>query len=255
MDEILSHIESSVFTLRLNRGEKKNALTSAMYEALSARFEQANADPAIGAIVLLGVPGMFCAGNDIKDFVALAMAGGFNTPDLNTVPVFRFLSTLVRNQKPLVVGVDGAAIGIGTTVLFHADYALASPRSNFATPFTDLGLVPEAASSLIGPNLMGHRLAFEMLVMGQSFDAARAEKVGLINAVIPEEQLEAATQRAAQTIAAKPREAVAISRRLLRGDTTLIEARILEEAKLFGERLASAEAKAAFMAFLSRPKA
>lgn len=241
--------QGALAILRLNRAEKKNALTGAMYSALTAALREANADDGVGAIVILGQPGIFCAGNDIKDFIGFAMGGSLGQPVLD------FLRALVANEKPLVAGVDGAAIGIGTTMILHCDYALASSRSVFATPFVDLGLVPEAASSLIVPQLMGNRLAFEMLAMGAKFDAARARDTGLVNAVTDADALEARTLESAEAIAAKPREAVRLARKLIRGDQSAILARIDEEAKLFSERLMSKEARTAFEAFLSKGKA
>lgn len=247
-ETVLAHREGAVLVLTLNRADKKNALTGAMYDALTAGLTEANADPAIGATLILGQPGIFCAGNDIKDFIGFAMNGSLGAP------IIGFLKALVANAKPLVAGVDGGAIGIGTTMILHCDYAVASERAVFATPFVDLALVPEAGSSLIVPELMGHRLAFEMLVMGARFDAKRAAATGLVNQVVTPGALERAAFESAAAIAAKPREAVAISRRLMRGDTDRLLARIDEEAKAFAERLKSAEARAAFEAFLSRPK-
>ncbi len=247
-ETITAHREGAVLVLTMNRADKKNALTGEMYSALTAGLAEANADPAIGATLILGQPGIFCAGNDIKDFIGFAMGGSLGAPILD------FLRALVNNAKPLVAGVDGGAIGIGTTMILHCDFALASERAVFATPFVDLALVPEAGSSLLAPNLMGHRLAFEMLVMGERFSAERAAAVGLVNRVVPSASLADEALAAAARIAAKPREAVAISRRLLRGDTAPVLARIEEEAGCFAERLRSAEARAAFEAFLSKPK-
>ena len=247
-DHVLSSRQGDVFILRLNRADKKNALSGAMYDALSNGLAEANADKTVGAIVILGQPGIFCAGNDIQDFIGFAMSGSLGAPILG------FLRALVMNEKPLVAGVDGGAIGIGTTMILHCDYAVASTRSVFATPFTDLGLVPEAGSSLLVPNLMGTRLAFEMLAMGVKFDAARARETGLVNCVVPPDEVEATALKTAQAIAAKPREAVAIARRLLRPDITLVQARIDEEAELFRQRLGSAEARKAFEAFLTKGK-
>lgn len=240
--------EGAVLVLTLNRADKKNALTGDMYAALAAALAEANEDAAVAATLILGQPGIFCAGNDIKDFIGFAMGGALGAPVIN------FLKALVANDKPLIAGVDGGAIGIGTTMILHCDYALASERAVFATPFVDLALVPEAGSSLIVPELMGHRLAFEMLVMGGRFDAKRAAECGLVNRVVPSAEIENLALETARAIAAKPREAVALSRRLMRGDTSRLLARIDEEARLFAERLKSAEARAAFEAFLSRPK-
>ena len=248
MSDVVVSREGALTILRLHRAEKKNALTGAMYTALSHALKEANADDGVGAIVILGQPGIFCAGNDIKDFMGFAMGGGIGQPVLD------FLRALVANEKPLVAGVDGAAIGIGTTMILHCDYALASNRSVFATPFVDLGLVPEAASSLIVPQLMGNRLAFEMLAMGAKFDANRARETGLINAVTEPATLEAQTLETARAIAAKPREAVRLARKLIRGDPSAILARIDEEAKLFSERLMSQEARQSFEAFLAKGK-
>ncbi|MCA3626974.1 MAG: crotonase/enoyl-CoA hydratase family protein [Methylobacterium sp.] len=248
MSDVVVTREGALSILRLHRAEKKNALTGAMYTALSHALKEANADDGVGAIVILGQPGIFCAGNDIKDFIGFAMGGGIGQPILD------FLRALVANEKPLVAGVDGAAIGIGTTMILHCDYAVASNRSVFATPFVDLGLVPEAASSLIVPQLMGNRLAFEMLAMGAKFDANRARETGLVNAVTEPATLEADTLETARAIAARPREAVRLTRRLIRGDPSAILARIDEEAKLFSERLMSKEARQAFEAFLAKGK-
>jgi enoyl-CoA hydratase/carnithine racemase len=247
--DILVAREGAVLTLTLNRADKKNALTGAMYDAMSAAFAEAQGDAGVGAILMLGQPGIFCAGNDIKDFLGAAMSGALG------LPVLGFLKALATNTKPLVAGVDGGAIGIGTTLMFHCDYAVASTRAVFATPFTDLGLVPEAGSSLLGPQLMGNRLAFELLVMGEKFSPERAASVGLINAIVAPEALEAEARSVAARIAAKPREAVGISRALLRGDNAALIARIDEEAAAFAGRLRSAEAMAAFQAFLAKSKA
>lgn len=248
IDHVLNRRVGDVLVLTMNRADKKNALTGAMYDALSAGIAEANGDVSVGAIVILGQPGIFCAGNDIKDFIAVAMGGSMGQPVLN------FLRALVGNAKPIVAGVDGGAIGIGTTMILHCDYALCSTRSVFATPFVDLGLVPEAGSSLIVPQLMGHRLAFEMLAMGERFDAARAASTGLVNRVVEADVLEAETLKTASAIAAKPREAVAITRRLLKPDPAILLQRIDEEAKLFSERLSSTEARKAFEAFMMKPK-
>lgn len=247
-DHVTKRREGAILVLTLNRADKKNALTGKMYDALTAGLAESNADGEVAATLILGQPGIFCAGNDIMDFIGFAMHGGIGEPIIN------FLKALVANQKPLIAGVDGGAIGIGTTMLLHCDYVVASERSVFATPFVDLALVPEAGSSLIVPELMGHRVAFEMLVMGKRFDATRARETGLINAITAPDTLEAEALATAHAIAAKPREAVAISRRLIKGDPAKLLARIEEEAIAFSQRLKSAEAKKAFEAFMSRPK-
>ena len=237
-----------VTVMRLARPQKKNALTAAMYDALAEALEASDGDEGTGARLLLGQPGVFCAGNDIGDFASMTARSGGGLGE----PVIRFLRALVRSEKPLVAAVDGAAIGIGTTMLLHCDYVLASPQATFRTPFLDLGLVPEAASSLLAPRLMGGARAFELLCLGAEFDAGRAASVGLVNRLVDAAALEDAARRTAAEIAAKPPEAMAIARQLIRGDREEIIARIEREAEIFTDRLASPEAQAAFAAFLAR---
>lgn len=238
--------------VRLDRPDKKNALTSEMYAAVTAAWRAAEADDAVAVHVLLGGPGAFSAGNDIEEFAAATRTG--RLPDA----VIAFLETLAGLAKPLVVAVDGLAVGVGTTALLHADLVYASDRSVFRTPFLDLGLVPEAASSLLAPRRMGHAAAFELLCLGAPFDAARALATGLVNRVVPAEEVETVAFAAARALAAKPRGALAVARRLLRDQAGVSRAEVLTriavEADAFAERLASPEAAAAFAAFLSRRK-
>lgn len=239
--------DGAVQLLRFDRPEKKNAITGAMYEALAAALEEAGRDTEIGVCVFLGAPGILTAGNDIRDF--LSFAGAQPGPG---EPILRFLRALAACDRPLMAGVDGAAIGIGTTLLLHCDYVLATPRSVFRTPFTALGLVPEAASSLLAPRRMGHARAFELLVMGRDLDAETARLAGLINGIAAPEELEALILAAARDLAARPREAVLAARRLLKGDPAEVLARIDVEARIFAERLRSSEAQAAFAGFLGK---
>jgi enoyl-CoA hydratase/carnithine racemase len=238
--------DGTVLTLRMARPEKKNALTAAMYDALATAIAAADRDTQTHAILILGQPGVFCAGNDMQDFLKAAMQGTLDDA------VIRFLKAIAGGSKPLVAGVDGLAIGVGTTMLFHCDYVVASEKAMLRMPFTDLALVPEAGSSLLGPRLMGAQRAFEYLVMGRAMDARKAEAFGLINAVTTSEALEETALAAAREIAGKPPGAVQASRRLLRGDTEAVLRRIDEEAEIFKERLRSPEALAAFQAFMSR---
>lgn len=241
--------DGPVQVLRFDRPEKKNAISGAMYAALAAALESGSADDAIAASVVLGSPGIFTAGNDIGDF-ARSMSEGHGIGE----PALRFLRALATHDRPLLAGVDGPALGIGATLLLHCDYVLATPRAILRTPFTDLGLTPEAASSLLGPRLMGHPRAFELLVMGQAFDAGAALKAGLVNAIVDPEQVEPRVLETAHELAAKSREAVLASRRLLKGDPAETLARIEAEATLFAERLQSKDAQAAFAAFMTRNK-
>ncbi|EJC82831.1 enoyl-CoA hydratase/carnithine racemase [Rhizobium leguminosarum bv. trifolii WSM2297] len=232
--------------IRFNRPEKKNAITRAMYGAMTEALNAANADPAIRATALLGTEGCFSAGNDMNDFLAAAMGGGFIQEILD------FLYALVKAEKPVVSGVDGLAIGIGTTIHLHCDLTIASSRSQFRTPFVDLALVPEAGSSLVAPRLMGHQRAFALLAAGEAFSAAEAKDAGLIWKVVEPGEVDVVTLATAARLAAKPPEALRIARDLIRGDRDEIIARIDEEARHFSARLKSAEARAAFEAFMRR---
>ena len=248
-DQVIVKDEGAVRTIRMNRPEKKNALTSVMYDAMAEAIETAGGSSPIGSILIMGVPGAFSAGNDLGDFMKAATGGeGLGNA------VLRFLYSLARCERPLVAAVQGVAVGIGTTMMLHCDYAVAATDARFSTPFVALGLVPEAGSSLIAPHVMGHRRAFELLVMGKPLNGEEAKACGLINQVAPADQVEAEAMKAAQAIAALPREGVAISRRLMKGTPDEVVRRIDEEAGQFKQRLQSPEARAAFTAFLSRKK-
>jgi enoyl-CoA hydratase/carnithine racemase len=233
--------------LRLNRPAKKNALTDAMFEALAEALENAAVSKDVRCIVIAGSPTVFCAGADLEDLLHAAQHYDGLRPQ-----VLRFLHRLAHCSRPLIAAVTGLAVGIGTTMLLHCDYVIAAADARFSAPFASLGLVPEAASSLLMPRLMGLRRAFELLVMGHPLDAADAKAVGLVNAVVPGEDLEAEAMKAALEIAALPAEAVAAARRLMRGPIAEIAKRIDEEAEIFRTRLSSEEARDAFTAFLAR---
>lgn len=239
--------QDGVQVIRLERPEKKNALNAAMYAALVEAFHAGDQDANVAAHVVLGGTGVFCAGNDIGEFLSFADKGGMPLD-----PIMNFLSALPRIAKPVVAGVDGVAVGVGVTMLLHFDLVYASPHAFFSTPFLDLGLVPEAASSLLVPRLMGDKRAFELLVLGEPFAAERAREAGLVNAILPSEGLEAHVLGAAKKLARKPPEALRLARSLLRGNPADILERTAEEAKLFRERLTSPEAREAFRAFLEK---
>jgi enoyl-CoA hydratase/carnithine racemase len=245
-NEILVARDGAVLTLTIDRPAKKNALTGPMYAELALAIADAGGDDSVGAILIQGQPGAFSAGNDISEFMAFAASGNLGQE------VLAFLQALSVSEKPLVAAVDGVAVGVGVTLLMHCDYVVASDRSTFQTPFVNLGLVPEAGSTLLAPRLMGQVRAFELLAMGRKFDAARAREAGLVNEITPAEAVSPTALAAAAEIAARPREAMAIARRLIRGEPDAVLARIDAEAELFGQRLRSAEARAAFTAFMSR---
>ena len=243
MSHIDRHVAEGVLTLRMNRPEKKNALNRAMYQALADGLESADTDADVRCILLLGGEGSFSSGNDLADFADFDSVAGLGE-------VQRFLRALVHLEKPLVAAVDGLAVGIGTTVLFHCDLAYATPRSSFRTPFLDLGLVPEAGSSLLAPRTMGYQRAFSLLVMGNALSVEAAAEAGLILGV--SEQAEDEARQAAERLAAKPPEALKLARRLMRGDIQPLAERVEAESVAFAERLTSAEARAAFAAFFGR---
>src|SRR5690349_2662335 len=246
-DQIVVTETDGVCIVRMNRPEKKNALTQSMYEMMTRTLRGAETNDAIRCIVLAGGPGAFCAGSDISDFQKRAEGG------LKPITV-DFLHALVRNPKPLLAAVDGLAIGIGTTMLLHCDYVVATSAATFATPFTRLGLIPEAASSLLGPMRMGHARAFALLVMGRAMSADDAKAAGLINAAVDTTALEETVLQAAREIAALPAGAVALARKLMRGNLDDILRRVDTEAMYFKERQQSDEARAAFAAFFARKK-
>jgi len=241
--------DGPIRTVRMNRAEKKNALTVPMYERMGAAIEGAAAAPGVRCVVIAGAPGAFCAGNDLQDFLAASANAEGLAP-----PLIRFLHILARAETPLVAAVSGLAVGIGTTMLLHCDHVVASSDARFSTPFVQLGLVPEAASSLLGPRRMGHARAFALLAMGRPLDAAGALAAGLVNTVVAPAEVEAEAMKAAREIAALPVEALAATRALLRGPPDEAVRRIDEEAAEFKRRLASPEARAAFEAFLARKK-
>ena len=247
-EHIIVERRGAVQLIRMNRPDKKNAITSAMYASMTKALVDGDADDEVRVHLILGVPGIFSAGNDVADFMAVAM--GNDGP----LDAFGFLIALARLQKPLVSGVDGIAVGIGTTINLHCDLTFATPRTEFRTPFVDLGLVPEAGSSLIAPMVLGRQNAFALLALGEGLSAEKAKAAGLIYDVVPEEELEATAFAAAERIAQKPPQALKIARDLMLGDREVLVARIREEGSHFRERLKSEEARNAFMAFMSRKK-
>ena len=197
-DHILAHADNGVMTIRMNRPDKKNAITGDMYARMAAAIKQANEDDNVRCSLILGTPGAFSSGNDIGDFLQVAMTG-----ERSSMAVFDFLEQIIMSPKPVIAGVDGLAIGIGTTMLFHCDYVVASDRSMFKTPFVDLGLVPEAGSSLIMPQITGHHKAYAMLALGETFVSADAKEAGFVNRIVSDADLEEASKSIAAEIAAR----------------------------------------------------
>lgn len=239
-------VADGVQTLRFTRGAKKNAITLAMYKAFADALIAGDASDDVLVHVVLGSGGVFSSGNDIGEFLANARGGELGADGA------RFIRQLPQVKKPLIAGIDGPAIGIGTTLLMHCDLAYATPSSVFATPFLDLGLVPEAASSLLMTRRMGYARAFEMLVLGESYTAEAALAAGMINKIVHAAELEPKVLGIARRLAKKPPEAVAISKRLMRGSVEEVLAHTDVELAEFKKRLRSAEAVEAFTAFLEK---
>ncbi|ACA16829.1 Enoyl-CoA hydratase/isomerase [Methylobacterium sp. 4-46] len=238
-----------VCLIRLARPEKKNALTGAMYDAMREALIAADADGSgTGAIVFAGGEGAFSAGNDIADFVARAGAAFGDAPSL------RFIRQLSVTRTPMVAAVDGLAIGIGTTLTLHCDLVYVSPRAQFRTPFVDLGLVPEAASSYLLPRRVGLAKASEILMLAEPFGGEEALRLGLANALLPSDALLDHALAQAAKLAAKPRGALAATRALIRGDHAAVAAALDAEVAAFDAALRSPEAQAAFRAFLDKSK-
>jgi enoyl-CoA hydratase/carnithine racemase len=248
-EHVIVNDEAGIRTIRMNRPEKKNALTLAMYDAMTDALETASANDTVRCVVFAGVPGAFSAGNDLADFLAATQGTG-----RWSAQALRFLPALVHCRKPLVAAVSGVAVGIGTTMLLHCDYVAVATDARLSTPFVGLGLVPEAASSLLAPRMMGPRRAFELLVMGHVLNALQAKECGIANVVVAPEDVDAMGLKAAREIATLPTGAVAAARALMRGSGDELEARIALEGKIFNERLQSPEAKTALEAFFARKR-
>jgi enoyl-CoA hydratase/carnithine racemase len=243
---IKTAVVNGVATIEIARPEKKNALTQAMYQAMADAINAAQDDGAVRAVLITGQPGIFTSGNDIEDFMQ-------RPPQSLDSPVFRFMQALVGSDKPVVAAVTGAAIGIGTTLLLHCDLVYVSDESRLAMPFVGLGLVPEFASSLLVPELMGQRRAAEKLLLGDPFTGEQAVECGIANAVLPAAEVVNHARRLAERFNALPPGAVRDSKRLMRGPhRERVMAAITAEAELFGQRLRSPEAMEAFQAFFQK---
>jgi enoyl-CoA hydratase/carnithine racemase len=248
-EHIIVADEGATRTITMRRPEKKNTLTQEMYLAMSDAIDSAQFNRDIRCFIITGRSGVFTAGNDIGDFLKAAAADHDVARPRNSVI---FLQSLVNNKKPIVAAVDGVAIGIGTTMLFHCDYVIASTTASFSSPFIQYGLVPEGATSLLVPRMVGHQRAFAMLIMGRSMRAEDAREAGFVNQVVPPGHALVEAQKVAREICALPADAVAISRKLLKLPTEDLVRRIDQEDHFFRERMRSPEAIAAFQNFFLR---
>ena len=245
---IKTETKDRVLRIEIARPEKKNALTQEMYQAMADALAAADGDPAVRVALIHGARDCFTAGNDLKDFLE-------RPPQSESSPVFRFLRVIATFGKPLLAAVNGAAVGIGTTMLLHCDLVYAAPGARFQLPFVPLGLVPEAGSSFLLPYIAGYQRAAELLLLGQPFDADKAYAAGFVTAIVPEGELLDRARAGALAIAALPPAAVRATKALMRGrfGPRVTEA-MNEEMKVFSERLASPEAHEAMTAFFEKRK-
>ncbi|GLU32999.1 enoyl-CoA hydratase [Trinickia caryophylli] len=246
--DVMVERAASVMTIALSRPEKKNAITSAMYTAMSDALDAARDDAAIRSIVIRGTPGAFSAGNDLEDFMKAP-------PTNEDAPVMRFLRTISTAPKPIVASVSGVAVGIGTTLLLHCDLVYAADSAVFSLPFTQLALCPEAASSLLLPRLAGYQLAAEKLLLGEPFDAQEAFRSGIVNRVLPAAEVDAFALAQAEKLAALPASSLRVTKALMkRASEVDVAERIREEVVHFGKMLLAPEAREAMTAFFQKRK-
>lgn len=248
MSDILIDTAAGITTITLNRLDKKNSFTQAMYATCAQALEAAAADAAVRVVVMQGHATVFSAGNDIADFLG-------NPAKTEEAPVFRFLRGIATFPKPMVAAVCGPAVGIGTTLLFHCDLVYAGDNAAFSMPFVNLGLCPEAGSSLLVPQMMGYHRAAEALLMGEPFMAEAALEVGLVNRIVPPTEANAVAQTQARKLAAKPLSSLMETKRLMKkGQQAQVLERISEEAQSFGQFLQAPAAREAFTAFMEKRK-
>ena len=250
MSDIVKAISDNILTLTLNRPQKMNALTFAMYDELADSIIEVQSDASVRAIIINANGDHFCAGNDIADFIALNQSTGKIQPE--NIAVFRFLNTLVDNEKPLIAAVQGNAIGIGLTLMLHCDFAYATENAVFQSPFIDLGVTPEAASTLILPLLVGRAKTNDILLNAKKLSGSEAAELGLINQTVADDELQTQALTIAKGLAGKPQQALIAGKHLIDGDKALIKQRILQEAEVFLERLQSDEAQTIFQAFINK---
>ena len=245
---VIVETQDRVTRIELNRPEKRNALSPQMYAAMALALGAADADEQVRVVLIHGQAGCFTSGNDVKDFLELPRGPGES-------PAAGFLRAISTARKPLVAAVGGPAVGVGTTMLLHCDLVYAAPNARLQMPFVPLGLLPEAASSLLLPAMAGYRRAAEMLLLGQPFGAEKALAAGIVTEIVPEAELLARARQAALALAALPPASVQMTKELMkRGLAQSVQQRMTEELQLFGERLQSPEAKEALRAFMEKRK-
>ncbi|OYY83307.1 MAG: enoyl-CoA hydratase [Acidovorax sp. 28-64-14] len=246
---MVTKLHNGVLGIEIARSEKKNAMTAPMYSAIATALRTANADPSVRSVLISGQPGIFCSGNDVEDFLT-------NPPNVPSAPLFEFMQALSGCEKPVVAAVTGSAIGIGVTMLLHCDLVYVAEGSRFAMPFVALAIVPEFASSLLFPRLVGHVKAAEKLLLGDAFTAREAVELNLANAVLAEDKVLDHARQVAERFNSLPPDAVRETKKLMRGyDSVEVSNAIALEGRVLSERLDSQDAKEAFSAFLQTRKA
>jgi enoyl-CoA hydratase/carnithine racemase len=249
--EILSNKNNGILTLEFNRPERKNAITAAMYQHMADAMTDAEADSAVRAILIVGKPEIFTAGNDLEDFMKTAPSSGA----IEDRSVYKFMMALSGANKPVVAAVSGNAVGIGTTLLMHCDLVYAADNAKFSMPFVQLGLCPEFGSSLLLTQLAGYPRAAEKLMLGEAFGAQEALDMGLVSRVLPVDQLRAFAEAQAAKLVALPASSIRITKQLMKDARQQpVSAAIAAENLHFGSMLSAPEAKEAFMAFFQKRK-
>lgn len=247
--DILTTKANGILTIEFNRPEKKNAITSAMYQMMADALKDAENDASVRAIVIRGKADVFTAGNDLEDFLKSSSA------EVGDRPVAQFMRALSSATKPVVAAVAGNAVGIGTTMLLHCDLVYAADNAKFAMPFTQLGLCPEFSSSMLFQQIVGYPRAAEKLLLGEAFLAQEAYEMGLVSKVLPPAELAEFAQAQAAKLAALPASSLRVTKRLMKSaQAETVQARMVEENRHFGEMLVSKEAKEAFTAFFEKRK-
>lgn len=250
--DILTHKENGILTISFNRPEKKNAITQAMYQAMADALRAAQSDTAVRAILLTGKPEIFTAGNDLEDF--MKNAGGLAKPE-TVPPVYQFMQALNEAEKPVIAAVSGAAVGIGTTLLMHCDLIYLADNARLSMPFTQLGLCPEFASSMVFQQIVGYQRAAEKLMLGEAFSAQEAFEMGFVNKVLPLDDLLPYAQQVVAKLVALPAASIRVTKRLMKASQPVaVSEKMREENQYFSAMLNAPEAKEAFMAFFQKRK-
>ncbi len=244
-EQVVIEAVDGVLTVRFNRPEKKNALTQAMYSAVTEAIARVEREPALKVLVITGTGDMFTSGNDVGDFLTAP-------PDSESSPVVAFLAKLSSTDIPIIAAVNGRAVGVGTTLLMHCEKVYAVESAMFNTPFINLAVVPEAGSSLLMPKFLGYQRAARMLVFGEAIDAQTARDCGLVSELTTSDALMSTVMDDARRIAKLPKKAMLNAKRLMRAQDEALDARMAREMEDFGAALAAPEAQEAMQAFLEK---